>query len=85
MVLTTFTSQEARIAHRAEHRVYLRANADAGKLLMAGPFVDETGGFIVFEATDEAEVKAIMAADPFSTEGVFKTIEIKEFTQVAGA
>ena len=85
LVLTTFTSQEARIAHRAEHRVHLRANADAGKLLMAGPFVDETGGLIIFEAADEAEVQAIMDADPFSTNGVFDTVTIKPFNLVAGS
>jgi uncharacterized protein YciI len=85
LVLTTFTSQELRVKHRPEHREHLNANAASGKLLMAGPFVDESGGFIIFEAENEDEVRAIMNADPFTTEGVFASAEIKEFAQVAGA
>jgi uncharacterized protein YciI len=83
LVLTTFTSQEKRIAHRAEHRVYLREQVDAGKLLLAGPFDDESGGMLIFEATDQADVQAIMAGDPFTTGGVFASTEIRAFTQVA--
>jgi len=85
LVLTTFTSQELRVKHRPEHREHLNANAASGKLLMAGPFVDESGGFIIFEAESEDEVRAIMAEDPFTKEGVFASAEIKEFAQVAGA
>jgi uncharacterized protein YciI len=83
LVLTTFTSQEKRLAHRAEHRVYLHQQAEAGKLLMAGPFEDESGGLIIFEAGSEAEVRDIMNADPFTTKGVFATTDIKPFLQVA--
>nr|MBA3380222.1 hypothetical protein [Chloroflexia bacterium] len=54
------------------------------KLLMAGPFADESGGLIIFEAEDEAEVGEIMANDPFTTEGVFATTEIRPWTLVAG-
>lgn len=85
LVLTTFTSQEARLAHRARHREHLNAQAAAGKLLMAGPFGDESGGMIIFEADSEDEVREIMAADPFSTENVFATVEIKPVTIVAGS
>jgi uncharacterized protein YciI len=59
LVLTTFTSQDARLAHRAKHREHLNAQVGAGKLLMA--------------------------ADPFSTENVFATVEIKPVTIVAGS
>ena len=85
LVLTTFTSQEARERHRAEHRTYLKAQADAGSLLMAGPFDDVSGGLIVIEAESIDEVQAIMDADPFTTGGVFASMEIKPFTVVAGS
>lgn len=85
LVLTTFTSQEARQAHRAPHRKHLNAQAEAGKLIMAGPFADESGGMIIFDADSEDEVREIMAADPFSTENVFATVEIKPVTIVAGS
>lgn len=85
LVLTTFSSAEKRMAHRAEHRVYLKRLVDAGSLLMAGPFVDETGGLIVFEAADEAEVQELMANDPFSINGVFATTEVRPWILVAGS
>lgn len=85
LVLTTFASAEKRMAHRAEHRVYLNRLADEGALLMAGPFTDERGGLIVFEAADEAEVQQLMANDPFTINGVFATTEIRPWILVAGA
>ncbi len=84
LVLTTFTSAEARMAHRSAHRVYLHEMVAQGKLLMAGPFADESGGLIIFEAEDEAEVAEIMASDRFTTKGVFATTEIRPWTLVAG-
>lgn len=85
LVLTTFSSAEKRMAHRAEHRVYLNQLVSEGKLLMAGPFEDESGGLIVFEALDQAEVESMMKADPFTREGVFATTEIRPWILVAGS
>lgn len=85
LVLTTFASAEKRTQHRAEHRVYLNQLVTEGKLLMAGPFADETGGLIVFEAVDEAEVQGMMDNDPFTINGVFATTEIKPWLLVAGS
>jgi uncharacterized protein YciI len=85
LVLLTFASQELRVQHRPAHREHLEANAASGKLLMAGPFVDDSGGFVILEAENEDEARAIMAEDPFTKEGVFASAELKEFVQVAGA
>lgn len=85
LVQTTFTSAEKRMAHRAEHRVYLHQLVAEGKLLMAGPFADESGGIIIFEAVDEAEVQGMMDNDPFTINGVFATTEIKPWILVAGS
>ncbi|MGC4107644.1 MAG: YciI family protein [Thermomicrobiales bacterium] len=85
LVLTTFSSAEARIAHRAEHRVYLKQLVDAGSLLMAGPFADERGGVMILEAEDEAEVLRLLADDPFTINGVFATTEVRPWVLVAGS
>lgn len=85
LVLTTFTTAEKRMAHRPEHRVYLNQLVSEGRLLMAGPFEDESGGLIIFEATDEAEVQGMMDGDPFSIHGVFATVEIRPWKLVAGS
>ncbi|MCC6703705.1 MAG: YciI family protein [Thermomicrobiales bacterium] len=83
VVFTTFTSQDLRARHRPEHRVHLRKLVDEGALLLAGPFEDETsGGMMIFEAESAEAVSAMVNADPFTTEGVFASIEIRPFTQV---
>lgn len=84
LVQTTFSSAEKRMAHRAEHRVYLNQLVAEGKLLMAGPYADESGGIIIFEAADQAEVESMMANDPFTINGVFATTTIREWLLVAG-
>lgn len=84
LVLTTFTSQEARATHRTAHREHLHRLVDEGTLLMAGPFSDDSGGIQIFEADDESAVQAFMDMDPFTTEGVFTMIEICPWTLVAG-
>jgi len=85
LVLTTFTSADKRMAHRVEHRRYLNQLVEEGSLLMAGPFADERGGLIVFEAEDEATVQRLMENDPFTINGVFATTEIRPWTLVAGS
>ena len=84
LVLTTFTSHEARMEYRAVHREYLYALVDQGKILMAGPYEDESGGLIIFEAESEQEVRDLVANDPFTTGGVFATTEIRPWKLVAG-
>ena len=83
LVLNTFASQEKRVQHRADHRVYLHDLVAKGKILMAGPYLDETGGLIIFEADDQAEVESLIEADPFKLEGVFASTEIIPWKQVA--
>jgi uncharacterized protein len=63
--------------HRPSHREYLRGLIAQGKLVLAGPFTDNTGGFIVYNVEDVAEVEPIIKADPFYTGGVFKTWTIR--------
>lgn len=40
--------------------------AETGKLILAGPFLDDTNlrGIFLFDAKDEAEVKSLIATDP---------------------
>jgi len=84
VVLTTFSSQDLRTKHRPEHRVHLNRLVDQGALLLAGPFEDEaSGGLMIFEAESAEAVKAMVDADPFTTEGVFATTTIRPFTKVA--
>ena len=62
---------------RPPHREYLRELISKDKLVIAGPMVDNSGGLIVYNVEDEAEVEAIIKADPFYKCGVFQTWTIR--------
>ncbi|ONI78123.1 hypothetical protein ALI144C_31060 [Actinosynnema sp. ALI-1.44] len=52
-----------RLAARVAHRQHLTELHAAGRLVMAEPWQDDSGALLVFRG-DQAEVEAIMAADP---------------------
>jgi uncharacterized protein YciI len=54
-----------------EHYRYLRGLALQGVLTMAGPFADDRGGAVAFEADDLAAANALAEADPAVVSGVF--------------
>ena len=45
-----------------------------------GPFLDKSGGLIIFEAESEAEVERLVTGDPFVREGLLESRWIKEWT-----
>jgi hypothetical protein len=67
---------------RPRHLDHLRPLAEAGKVRIAGPLLDKTGSLIILEADSLADAWAIVARDPYVTEGVFNRVEVKPFTQV---
>ena len=73
-----------RPAVRPAHLAHLEPLAKAGRVKLAGPFLDKTGSLIVLEADSLAEVWQLVARDPYVTEGVFNRVEVKPFTAVFG-
>jgi hypothetical protein len=77
---------------RAEHLVRIRELSDAGRVLVAGPCpaVDSadpgeagfTGSVIVAEFPSLEDARAWIAADPYVTEGVFESHEVRPFVKV---
>jgi uncharacterized protein len=67
---------------RPRHLAHLEPLSKAGRVKLAGPFLDKTGSLIVIEAGSLAEVWALVAQDPYVTEGVFNRVEVKPFQQV---
>lgn len=76
---------ELRQQTRPGHREYLRSLLDAGKIRMSGPWVDDTGAMIVYQATDAAEAQALLDADPYRAAGVIANARIKEWNVVMEA
>lgn len=73
---------QKRPAVRPAHLEHLRPLSDAGRVKLAGPFLDKTGSLIVVDAESLAEVWALVARDPYVTEGVFNRVDVKPFQQV---
>jgi hypothetical protein len=71
---------ELRKQHRDAHIAKLEELVQAGRIQYAGPLLvpagDPCGSVIVFEAEDLDQARAIAAADPYVTAGVFASHEV---------
>ena len=86
VALFEFTKDEdLRLRTRPSHREYLKGLLDRGKLRLSGPWVDDTGALLIYEADDQAEAESLLAADPYRQEGVLANATIKEWRIVFDA
>lgn len=85
----TYTYDEradVRAAVRPEHRAWLAAHAEAGRLLGSGPFADDAtpGALLVLRGDDADDVRAVLAEDPFAREGLVARTEVRQWDVVLG-
>jgi uncharacterized protein len=81
--IVQYTTDASLIAKvRPAHRQYLTSVFEQGKIVMSGPFTDDRGALMVYEAANREEVEAIIAADPFSQNGVFVSWELRPWNVV---
>lgn len=67
-----YTSDAEKIARtRPVHRDYLQGLKKNGQVAIAGPFLDDSGGLLVYEADSAEDVDKLIRDDPFFKEGVF--------------
>ena len=52
------------VAIMEEHYQYLEQATKTGRVILAGPCLDDTFGIVVFHAGDEAAARAFMFDDP---------------------
>jgi uncharacterized protein YciI len=71
-------------AHLDAHRAWVREHAEAGRFIAAGREVPLTGGLLVAVGVNRNEVDAIIAADPFVTEGIAE-YDVREYDVVLAA
>ena len=65
-----FTDDPRRLRARPAHRSLLERLHRDGRLVMAGPWENDSGALLVFD-TDDEELEVILASDPYySTPGV---------------
>jgi uncharacterized protein len=67
---------------RPAHRQYLQTLLERGQLACAGPFMDDFGALIVYEAASAEEAEGFLKADPFHTGGVFVRWTIRPWKTV---
>lgn len=76
--------KELTAAHRPAHRAYLSKLIESNQLVVAGPFLDDSGALIVYEAESPEAAESLIKADPFFAAGVFQTWELKPWKTVFG-
>lgn len=70
---------DRRLEVRPAHREYLASLREAGKLVAAGPFTDGTGALLVYDVADEAELRDILAKDPYTPANVYELATLAEW------
>jgi uncharacterized protein len=83
VVELAFDDDPRRLAARPAHRERLLALRATGRLMMAGPWEDESGAMLVF-STDRGIVEQILSEDPYySTPGV-RVKYVREWLPIVG-
>ncbi|HEY7311873.1 MAG TPA: YciI family protein [Gemmataceae bacterium] len=67
---------------RPLHRQYLTALRERGQLAAAGPFTDDSGALIVYEAASVEEAEQFLQGDPFHQNGIFLTYVLRPWNPV---
>lgn len=74
--------QAKRKLHRPAHLAGLEPLNRAGKVILAGPFTDQTGSLIIIEADSIEEAQKIAREDPYTIHGIFERVEVHPFQQI---
>jgi uncharacterized protein YciI len=68
--------------HRPAHRAYLSTLVEENRVVLGGPFTDDSGALIVYEADSPESVEMMIKGDPFFVAGVFQTWTLKPWKTV---
>jgi uncharacterized protein YciI len=78
-----YLQDKAKIAAvRPVHRQYLASLKEKGQLAASGPFTDDWGALIVYEANSREEAEALLRGDPFHDSGIFVSWTIRPWNTV---
>ncbi len=78
-----YAQDRARIAEvRPTHRQYLAGLKARGQLAASGPFTDDSGALIVYEAASPEEADALLRGDPFHQAGIFVRWQLRPWNPV---
>jgi len=78
-----YTQDKARIAAvRPVHRQYLASLRERGQLAASGPFTDDSGALIIYEAPSREAAEALLQGDPFHKGGIFLEYALRPWNPV---
>jgi uncharacterized protein YciI len=78
-----YSQDKAKIAEiRPTHRQYLASLKQAGQLAASGPFTDDSGALIVYEAASREEAEKLLQGDPFNKNGIFLKYQLRPWNPV---
>lgn len=67
---------------RPIHRQYLASLRERGQLAISGPFTDDSGALIVYEAASAPEAEKLLQGDPFHQNGIFLNYVLRPWNPV---
>jgi hypothetical protein len=78
-----YAQDKSKIAEiRPTHRQYLASLKAKGQLAASGPFTDDSGALIIYEATSHDEAERLLKADPFCAAGIFLRWQLRPWNTV---
>jgi uncharacterized protein YciI len=69
---------------RPAHRAFLAEAQGRGELLASGPWANNTGALLIFEAESETALKELLEHDPFAEADLVSRVRINEWSPVLG-
>jgi uncharacterized protein YciI len=67
---------------RPTHRQYLASLKEKGQLVASGPFTDDSGALIIYEAGSKEDAEKLLKADPFYQNGIFLKWQLRPWNVV---
>ena len=69
-------------AIRPVHREYLAKLKANGQLAASGPFTDDFGALIIYEAASREDAEKLLLGDPFHQNGIFVRWQLRPWNAV---
>jgi uncharacterized protein len=80
-------SLETRLANRPAHLAYLTglgAKVKVGGAILDDRLQSPVGSMLIFEGESEADIRAILAEDPYAIAGLFESVTVRPWRQAVG-
>lgn len=81
-IIEYLQDKEKVAAARPEHRQYLAKLKANGQLAVSGPFTDDSGALIIYEAESVQDAERLLQGDPFHASGIFVRWELRPWNPV---